>query len=136
MSSMYPRATDIESEEIEGGYEVSFKMDDVEYEALIDVDGNWVETVIEIPVNDLPGNVAMASKNQYPGYSIVEVDEVLSAAHGQIYELALSSESGKDIEVMFDVNGELVRVETIAPANGDIDAQEYDGDDDDDEVIE
>lgn len=136
MQSMYPRATEVDVLEIEGGFEVDFMVDDASYQAFIDAKGNWVETEQEISLDDVPGNILQSAATLYPDYTVVDADAIQSAAHGQVYELEFNDADGEDMEVIFNVGGDVVRVEHEESDDGDEDASEYEDGDSSDTVIE
>lgn len=111
----YPNAKppEFETETFEGRtvYEIEYKENGKEYEALYSADGIMVQKEEEIDGKSLPEPVAQAVKKAHPKAEIKEVEKLMKP-DGTItgYEVEIKSE-GKKTELELDVNGKILRTE-------------------------
>jgi uncharacterized membrane protein YkoI len=111
----YPNAKspEFETETFEGRavYEVEYKENGKEYEALYSADGILVQTEEEIDVKSLPEPVVQAINKAYPEANIKEAEKLMKP-DGTLtgYEVEIKTE-GKKIELELDVNGKILRTE-------------------------
>jgi uncharacterized membrane protein YkoI len=111
----YPNAkpSEFETETFEGRavYEVEYKENGKEYEALYSADGILVQTEEEIDVKSLPESVVQAINKAYPEANIKEAEKLMKP-DGTLtgYEVEIKTE-GKKMELELDVNGKILRTE-------------------------
>jgi uncharacterized membrane protein YkoI len=111
----YPNAKspEFETETFEGRavYEVEYKENGKEYEALYSADGILVQTEEEIDVKSLPEPVVQAINKAYPEANIKEAEKLMKP-DGTLtgYEVEIKTE-GKKIELELDVNGKILKTE-------------------------
>lgn len=111
----YPNAKDLKFEEetFEGktAYEVEYKENGKEYEALYSADGTLLQKEEEIDGKSLPEPVAQAIKKAHPKAEIKEVEKLMKP-DGTItgYEVEIKA-AGKEIELELDTNGNVLKTE-------------------------
>ena len=102
----YPNARDVEWEEEGDEFEVEFEVDNVEREITYDMQGNIVETGIEVSEDELPKVTIAYITQNYTDFKIDDADEI--ERNGTTY-IEVEIENGKqEIELLFDVQGEFV----------------------------
>lgn len=78
----------------------------MEYTALFDLKGNWLETEQEMEKDEAPLVITTIIKIEFPEFSIEEI-EFLENSEGKFYELEI--ENGKNkFEITFNNVGEIV----------------------------
>jgi uncharacterized membrane protein YkoI len=111
----YPNAKspEFETETFEGRavYEVEYKENGKEYEALYSADGILVQTEEEIDVKSLSEPVVQAVNKTYPEANIKEAEKLMKP-DGTLtgYEVEIKTE-GKKFELELDVNGKILKTE-------------------------
>jgi len=106
----FPNATKVSwDKENATEWEAEFKMNDKEYSANFDNNGNWKETEYEINKSDIPSDVKSTLDKDFSGYKI-EVAEISETVDGKVYEFEL--EKGKTkMEVAISPDGKVVKKE-------------------------
>ncbi len=104
----FPTAKKVDWEkENEKEWEAEFKLNKVEYSANFLEDGTWKETEHEIDEKEVPQNIILSLKSNFPGYEIEEA-EISETAEGMVYEFEI--EKGKnEMEVAIDVHGKVIK---------------------------
>lgn len=72
----FTNATDVEWEQSNANYEVEFTQDQVEYNALLDAEGNVIMYKNDIKQDDLPQSVMTAIKTNFNGQKIDETEKL------------------------------------------------------------
>lgn len=109
-AAKYPTAQNVEWEDGDDGYhEAEFTMNNVEYEANFDADGNWIETHNESNYNELPEVVKRTIQEQYEMEDVKEVDMVESATKGNFYHVEMRDDL-KSWTLEVDSNGKIMSV--------------------------
>ena len=75
-----------------GIYEVEFKVENREWEAYYDADGNLLMYETEIGIQELPAIVKNAAEARYPGYRFDEIDKIVK---GRQTHYKIEMKSGK-----------------------------------------
>lgn len=111
----YPNAkpSEFEKEKFEGktAYEVEYKENGIEYEALYSADGTLLQKEEEIDGKSLPEPVTQAVKKAHPKAEIKEAEKLMKpdgALTG--YEVEIKT-AGKKSELELDVNGNILKTE-------------------------
>lgn len=92
-------------------YVVMFDYDGYDYYAWYDENGNWIGATYHMTDHSkLPSAVNNAIKNQFAGYTIVEVDKEIDKSR-TAYEVELSKGEDK-VKVLFDENGTVIKKKT------------------------
>jgi len=100
----YPQAN-VEKWEKEGAnYEAEFDFNEVDQSVLIDVQGNIIETEIEIMLSELPKSVTEYIKTNHKGQTIKEATKISDSKGTITYEVEIK---GKDL--IFDRNGSFIK---------------------------
>lgn len=111
----YPNAKELKFEEetFEGkaAYEVEYKENGKEYEALYRADGTLLQKEEEIDGKSLPEPVAEAIKKAHPNAEIKEAEKLMKP-DGTVtgYEVEIKA-AGKEIELELDVSGKILKTE-------------------------
>jgi len=97
-------------EEEEGEFEAEFKMDGHEASASFQADGTWLETEMEVEVNDLPQAVKLAVSDQFANFEVEEAEQIETPNWARAYEVKLENEAQKvEVEAVFDAQGTLLK---------------------------
>lgn len=102
-NSAHPDARDVEWEKEGEYYEVEFEEGRVEMEIVYDIEGNVIETEIEIDVSDLPDAIVKYINDNYSDYKIDEAEKIENG-EGVLYEVEIEYKRS-ELELMFDGNG-------------------------------
>ena len=91
-----------------GDYAVRFDMDNENYYAWYDSDGNWIGSAYVVKdYNNLPSVVRTMLNNQYPAYTISSVNREF--AKGRVaYEILLKKDNNK-VVMLVDNNGNIIK---------------------------
>lgn len=108
----YPNASDVVWYLKEQGYEVDFSQENRAVELEFDIVGNIIEKEVIIPESDLPGNILLYIKDNYPQLHIREVS-IEKDKGGTVYEVELLNGFFREIEVEFDTNGAFLNEESF-----------------------
>tara|TARA_R110000744_G_scaffold273107_1_gene386012 strand:- start:1421 stop:1885 length:465 start_codon:yes stop_codon:yes gene_type:complete len=92
-------------------WEAEFKIKSIEYSASFLEDGTWKETEHEIKKSDIPESINYMLNSEFKGYKIEEA-EISETINGSVYEFELEK-GGEELEVVFDLNGKLVKKELL-----------------------
>ncbi len=103
-------------------WEAEFKMDNKEYSANFNTDGQWMETEYEISTSEIPEAVNEALNTYYQGYKVEEA-EISETANGQVYEFEIKKDKEK-MEVAFNTDGSLVKKEAKEKENNEGDDED------------
>lgn len=107
-SEKFPEAKKVKWDmENDHEWEAEFKMDNKEYSANFDMDGNWMETEYEIGKTEIPAEVKATLDTEFAGYKIKEA-EISETADGKVYEFALK-QGKNEAEVVIDCKGKTVK---------------------------
>ena len=112
-------------------YEVEWEVNGKEQEIVYDQDGNIMATEHEITVEELPQAAQDYINENYAGQKVVEA-ELEETKKGRYYEAELRI-NGKEVELIFDSNGEYIGEEEEEEDDDDDDDNDDDDDDDDDD---
>jgi len=106
-NSEYPNAMEVEWEKEGQGYEVEFEENEVEMEITYDMQGNIIESELDVSEDELPAATTKYIEANYPGYEIDDADEI--EIDNQEY-IEVELENGQqEIEVLFNMQGEFLR---------------------------
>jgi len=90
-------------------WEAEFMLNEKEYSANFDMEGNWKETEHEIKRNEIPAAVKATLENNFADYKIEEA-EISETADGMVYEFEI--EKGESsMEVRISPDGKLLNKE-------------------------
>jgi hypothetical protein len=102
----YPSASNVTWEKEKGNFEANWGGRSKEDNSvLFTPDGTFVETVVAIPIADLPLGIATYIKAHYPGSKITEAGKVTDAKGNTSYEAEVK---GKDL--LFDKEGNFKKI--------------------------
>ncbi|WP_240623407.1 PepSY-like domain-containing protein [Brumimicrobium aurantiacum] len=103
----FPKAVDIEWEMKGEQYNVEFEIGwSKDFEAWFSADGTIIRYTEEISQSELPSDVKSAITKNYPGYSIDDVEKLVSGKEVS-YEVELEKGS-EDVDVIFSENGSVI----------------------------
>lgn len=109
-AAKYPSAKKVKwNVDSHGYHEAEFELDDEDYRADFDEDGNWRETEQSMKYGDLPEAVKKTIKEQYDKDDIEEVEMVDSATKGIFYDVELKDD-GKKWDVEISPDGKIIAV--------------------------
>jgi len=103
----YPSVEGVKWEKEDGNYEAVYTLKGTENSAVLNPQGNILETEAEIKQSQLPPQVLNYFSKNYPNQKILEAAKRTTASGKVIYEAAVN---GKDI--LFDTSGKLVKQTT------------------------
>lgn len=93
-------------------YSIHLRHQKRDYEVTVTPDGTITEIAKEIEFKELPKPVAAAVLKRYPKAKIAEIAELTEpGVKGKKYHFELTTAEGKELEVVFDVDGKLVSEE-------------------------
>jgi hypothetical protein len=92
-------------------YAVRFNMDNSDYYAYYDGDGNWIGTAMVLTdYNTLPSAVTTTISSEYPGYTIATVQKEMKKDN-VAYEIQLKNGDTKT-KILVDANGNIIKRKT------------------------
>jgi hypothetical protein len=100
----YPTATEIKWDKEAGNYEASFELNKKDNSVLIDVQGNIIETEVEIELSQLPQGILDHVRLHYAGKKIKETAKITDAKGIITYEVEI-----KGLDLIFDGNGKFIK---------------------------
>ncbi|MBK9151015.1 MAG: PepSY-like domain-containing protein [Saprospiraceae bacterium] len=100
----YPTAKEVKWDKEGSNYEASFDFNKTDYSVLFDVNGNVIETEVEIEVSQLPESVREYVANHYKGKKIKEAARITDAKGTVSYEAEI-----KGMDLIFDSNGSFIK---------------------------
>jgi len=90
-------------------YLVRFDMDNENYYAWYDDQGNWIGTAYVVKdVKTIPDPVSKAVYDKYPGYTITAVNREIQKDR-MVYEIQAKSADNTKIKLLVDGNGNIVK---------------------------
>ena len=104
----FPKATDVKYELETRDYEVSFKSGGVSMSADFDPTGKWMETETDIPVKDLPKEVAASLLKNFPGFKTESTSRIETSGGEITYEADIRKDKEK-YEVSFSLKGDVLK---------------------------
>ncbi|MES2382006.1 MAG: PepSY-like domain-containing protein [Bacteroidota bacterium] len=104
LQKQFPNAKEVKWEKENDKYEAAFDLNKADYSALFDVDGNLIETEVEIKLSELPNGVLAYIKTKYTGQKVKEAAKITDAKGTVTYEAEIK---GKDL--LFDSNGQFIK---------------------------
>lgn len=111
--SMYPDARDVEWDREGKNWSVSFEIgkrpNEVDYDALYDVNGNWIMTETDVLLVDIPEKVKnfLAASAEYGSFPYADREaEFYQTPAGDFYRIELSN-NGREIEVDVSTDGKI-----------------------------
>lgn len=99
----FPGVSKVKWEKEKEHFEAEFEQNKTETSALFDGNGNWLETEVEITVNQLPAAASDYIKTNYKGQKIKEAARITDASGAVTYEVEI-----KGKELIFDKNGTFI----------------------------
>ena len=132
-SSSYATATDIKWGMEDADFEVDFMRDGVESSVVYDAAGSVLMTESAVAIAALPPAIMEYVNANYANYTSIKAEMAMETGKGMSYEIILSS-GGSAVELVFDQEGQWVKVadEEDEASEGDEEGEE----DDDDEAGE
>lgn len=103
-AAKFPDVKKVKWEKEDNNWEASFEKDKKEYSALFSENGQWLETEMEIPVNELPQAVKDAINKRYPNVTITEAAIIEKADGKKAYEAEIKH-NGKKVDLILDEKG-------------------------------
>lgn len=111
--SMYPDARDVEWEREGKNWSVSFEVgkrpNEVDYDALFDVNGNWIMTETDVLLVDVPAEIKnyISASSEYGSFPYADREvEYYQTPSGDFYRIELNN-NGREIEVDVSVDGKI-----------------------------
>jgi hypothetical protein len=123
--SLYPGAQSVKWEKDGYYYEAEFTLDGDEMEAVFDATGGFIESEMEINVDELPAAVRNSLSENFGDWDVEEADMIKTADGEKVFEVELEN-GRKTIEIRMDENGNKIGQE-------DEDDDDDDGEEDDDD---
>ena len=112
-SKMYPDAWDVEWERYGGDWVVSFETgrrpDGTDHKAFYDKNGNWIQTITDVLLSDVPQNIKNYLQESEYGQAQFEDNDAEffeTQDDGDFYRFDLMM-GGRDIEVDVNADGEV-----------------------------
>jgi hypothetical protein len=100
----YPQQTNVKWEKEKGNFEANFTNGKKEHAMLLDINGNIMETEVEIEVNQLPTKALAYLQKTYPNKKIKEAARITDP-HGTVtFEAQVTS-----IDLIFDKKGTYIK---------------------------
>lgn len=100
----YPTVKKVKWEKEEGKYEASFYVVKTDNSVLMDLQGNIIETEVEIELNQLPKSILDYVKLNYVGKKPLEAAKITGAKGKVTYEVEI-----KGMDLIFDSNGKFLK---------------------------
>lgn len=100
----YPEVKEIKWEKEGENFEAEFNTNGLEESVLYDVEGNLIETEVQIKTGELPKGATDYITEHYKGKKIKEASRVTKADGNLSYEAEING-----IELVFDSNGGLIK---------------------------
>jgi uncharacterized membrane protein YkoI len=106
----YPSVKKVAWEDEGKTYEAEFTMNKIEYSAVFDASGNFLEEEAEIKVTELPASVTNYCKKNYADHKLSEAAKIIDANGKLMYEAEMKK--GKvHFDALFDANGNIISKE-------------------------
>lgn len=99
----FPNATDVSSEKKGNDYEVDFRLNNVEHEALFTAEGTLVKYKYDVLLTAFPESIKTTVSTDYEGKTIDDT-EALVIEDVTYYQLELEN-SPQDIKLVFNADG-------------------------------
>jgi hypothetical protein len=105
----FPTATKVNWEmENKGDYEAEFTFKEEEVSAHFDSQGNWIETEVEIKIDQLPYAILTAIKTDFEYFKIEEASKIENPNDGICFEAEVKN--GKEVfYLLYTPDGKLIR---------------------------
>ena len=100
----YPAAKSIKWDKEGDNYEASFDLNKTDNSVLLDVQGNIIETEIEITLVQLPNGILKYVSKHYAGKQAKEAAKITDAKGNVTYEVEI-----KGMDLIFDSNGKFIK---------------------------
>jgi hypothetical protein len=108
-AKLYPKAAEVKwDKESAKEYEASFTNEGIECTAAFDPKGNLLESEIAVPSSTLPSSAAELLKKNHPDHQISKVFKITDSKGKVTFEAEITK-GKKTIELLFDVNGKLLK---------------------------
>ncbi|MFN8393694.1 MAG: PepSY-like domain-containing protein [Bacteroidia bacterium] len=124
LKARFPKASNARWEKEGSHFEAEWKENGLEVAVIYDVSGKWIMTERQIPVSDLPESVTAAVLQSHPSAEILEAESQERAIGITGYQTEIRH-AGKVKELTFDANGNIIADE--------IEGEDEDGDEEDDD---
>jgi len=89
-------------------YQVDYQIDAIQTTSYFDRRGNWLETELEISIDELPEAILITLKTKLSEYSIVDIELVETNENRVLYEVDLKK-GDKLYDILFDGTGKILR---------------------------
>ncbi len=93
-------------------YEIESKWKEMDVDAILDAEGNFLEIDEQIKLSKLPVEVSAALKTKYPGTKLVRAAEVLKEGK-TVYEVVVDKSDSKSLQITLDKMGKVLEVEKL-----------------------
>ena len=100
----YPTATEIKWDKEGENYEASFNINKTDNSVLMNVQGNIIETEVEIESSQLPKGVLEYIRTHYIGKKIKESTKITDEKGAEFYEVEI-----KGMDLIFNSNGKFIK---------------------------
>jgi len=103
-ATQFPTVNKVKWEKEGEHFEAEYKLNKTEYSAVFDAQGTLLETEMEIPVSQLPSDVAAYMQANYAGKKIKEAAKITNSKGVATYEAEI-----KGMDLKFDSNGKFLK---------------------------
>ncbi|MFM9989247.1 PepSY-like domain-containing protein [Flavobacterium sp.] len=93
----------------DGDFEAEFKINGSDASAVYDKKGHKKAVEMTIKTAELPANVLVYVKTNYPKSKITEAAKITDDKNGVTYEAEIGKD-GKSYDVLFDANGKFIKI--------------------------
>ena len=82
-------------------------MNRINYGALFNKDGNWIETEMAIHEQDIPVEILNLIQSDYANSKITEIEEITTAMGSKEFEIEIL-QNKKEVELRFNMHGKRI----------------------------
>jgi hypothetical protein len=134
LKNRFPDADDIvwASDEAMNKFAANFNNESNYTDVHFDKNGNWLETIMEVEVEDIPDQIMDSAEEAFPELEYVEGISKIERGTEVFYELVLTDEE-TEYTLVYDAQGNLLEKTVNEYEEGDVEDDDFDDDDFDDE---